>query len=172
MRQVLGELELLSHGAVQRYDKTGGDSDAAASLTAAPHEHWRAEYVAAADDFDRERAIFFAQQTLVDWRGYGRVDLPNLPSDAQILAAQVLEVGADWPAADVARRLRCTITYVRRVRAAAGVVDVGEIVVTVEHVDAARMRDLSARGMTVAQIAMLTHSTRGDVHKALKRRGA
>lgn len=173
MRQVLGELELLSHGPSQRLDPSGagGDGEGAATVPDPPHTVWRKTYEKCDHDLERQRVIVGAREALNGWRGYGRTVPANLPSDGAILDARILEhPGTHAP--DVAVHLRTTTTRVRKVRVAAGrTADLGLEPVPIDDSlgQEDRVRALDERGMTLGQIVALTGVAKSTVRRILGR---
>ena len=178
MRQLLGELEMLSHGSVQSWNASGSGendskllADGKSVAPKPPHEVWRDRYGLCEHDAQRRRVIEGARGELREWRGYGRQPAKNVLSDAEILDARILEAEG-WLIRDVAIRLRCTETRVRKVRLAKGVSAVDGVKRDPLLVDgglAVRVRELGLRGMTERQIRMLTGMATSSIRRVLGR---
>jgi hypothetical protein len=122
MRQLLLELELVSHGTITAYNSSGGSAASVKALppgeSSPPHLRYRTAYNEAADDRRRWEVISEAR---VELESITR-RLPTAPrglSDAEVLIERVLELES-WSANTVAMSLRCATRVVRRIRTDAG----------------------------------------------------
>jgi hypothetical protein len=71
-RQILAEIELLSHGAVQAWDKTAQPADKDTrpkGETNPPHEQFYIDYICARTDEQRLDVVDDARRFLREWRG-------------------------------------------------------------------------------------------------------
>lgn len=177
MRGVLAELEMLSHGSTQSWNPSrAGDSDSKlladdkTKVPDPPHVYWRQRFEEA-EEHKRERVLHGARDELRVWRGYGKQAKKDLPSDSQILDQRILEAEG-WSCAEVALRLRCTETRVRKTRLAADrmVADGVKVVPIADHVeDRERVAQLAERGLTERQIGLLTKLPKTTIRRILKR---
>jgi hypothetical protein len=178
MRTVLGALEMLSHGTTSQWNASGGGGVPDSKLLAddesktpdAPHVYWRQRFDEA-EKHKRERVVQAAIAELRTWRGYGKQARKDLPSDAQILDSRILEAEG-WSCAEVAVRLRCTETRVRKIRLANDrmVMDGAKVTPIADHVeDKERVTELASRGLTERQIGLLTKLPKTTIRRLLKR---
>lgn len=122
-RQVIAELELLSHGSCQAWNPAGGHGGEPAGLPPGdkhvPHLYWAQRLRDAGVD---ERAIAKvaagAKAELDAWRG--RVHHRPEGETAAEFDARIVREGDGWEADKVAFALRTTSTRVRKARQAAG----------------------------------------------------
>lgn len=119
LRQILAELELLSHGTTANLAPTGAASDGEGDGCPPgerwpPHLKWREQWEGATDD-DGRRAVL---------RG-ARAELHALTHRAEVkvrgeteaeLEERIVKDGAGWSVEEVATRMRCTPTFVRKAR--------------------------------------------------------
>ena len=113
---------------------------------------------------EAERALIIerAEQAHAAW-----VKRPEPPPEGETLdelEARVLS-HEGWEAKDVAMALRCTPTFVRRVRLRHDrSMDTGKVEGSLEHA-----RELLDRGYSLRQVAMLTGIPKSTLHEALDR---
>lgn len=131
MRDVLLQLALISQGRTASYNSSGGaevDYTPIAFTAAgdvvplsrdqAPHEYYARAYDRAETEEARERVYKAAAQLLDDLRRSSGD--PGRVETKQQLFARIVNDGAGWHAQDVANRMRCGVTLVRKAREEAG----------------------------------------------------
>lgn len=170
MRQVLAELELLSHGGTTAWDAAGGGkagSREPQGESRPPHLVWRDRFKHA-DLSDLPRLVGLARQDLAEWR----TRVAPIPDVSVSLVDLILEKEG-WSAADVARRFGVSAAYVCRIRmnhdrdAETGAVAVKAAkLAPLER--RRRVRDLKEQGLTVRQIATLLDVSHPTVVEDLK----
>ena len=178
MRDLLGKLEMLSHGSVQNWNSSGhGDGsdsipvndNGTAKGETPPHIYWRRKWDQASTDAGRQRAIDGARDELATWSGVNRERVAT-PDDSVVLAERILTEGAGWPVATVTVALRCSATLVRKTRMLAGRdVDTGdktEAIGPTATLDAIEhARELLRRRVPQRAIVMLTGLSKDAVHR-------
>jgi hypothetical protein len=174
-RQVLAELEILSHGSTQSWSPTRGGSDEGYGRPPGdlhpPHVHWRWEWEHAKDDKRRKEVLERAREELVSHR---RRDMKiAAPVDlSEDLEVRVIREGEGWTVQETALHCRCTPTFVRRARLKAGVnaqtgakpKDAPDLETSEE-----RCRRLDGEGMSERQIALATRLPKSTVRRLLGR---
>lgn len=167
-RQVLAELELISHGKSASYNSSGaGETTAVLPQGEArpPHEYWRREFEAASPS-DLPGLIRDARSELDAWK---RRQAPV--ADAWDERKAILEDGEGFSADVVARRFQRSVTYVMKLRRADDrEAEFGMPTRFVQHRDDGRDRvlNLAAQGCTLRQIAMQTGLHKTQVQRMLK----
>lgn len=174
VRQVLAELELLSHGTVTNYSSTGGgsgpDTKDPTGESHPPHLRWRSEWEHATDDAHREYVL---QAARADLRSYRKRDLTlaSAPVESEVeLEARIVREGKGWTVAETARHCLCTPTLVRRARLKAGVnAHTGVPPEGTELPDdpAQKVRELDENGMSERQIEMVTGIPKTRIRRLL-----
>lgn len=157
MRQVLAELELISHGTTSTWGASGGDADRDPRPRGGdlhpPHDTHRAHYAAALTDTDRDHAIREARAELHAIRvRQAREVREESPAEFDTRARRALADG--WTVEQVATAMRVTPTRIRRAQAGASELQV---------------QALAKDGMTVRGIAMRLGLSKSEVHRMLKR---
>lgn len=121
-RQILADLELISHGTITAYNSSGGHGNSARVIPPGeafpPHLEYRRRYAECETDEQRDQVIKDAQSELEAIRRRPLLAPAGL-SDAEVLEARVLEL-TGWVANEIARSLHCTVGQVRRIRTNAG----------------------------------------------------
>jgi hypothetical protein len=176
VRQLLAELELLSHGSTTAWNPAGGGSAADdAGIPHGernpPHVQLRARYLEARDDAGRDRAVEAMRTTLRGRRGPGADRVAATGETRAEEDARILQSGEGFDADEVARRFACTPTRVRRLRLTDGR-DAERGHHAAEHAgddDAQRARSMRARGMSERQIALALGRHRTTVTRWLKK---
>jgi hypothetical protein len=173
MRQVLAELELISHGSTQSWNSAGGGKDSEDSTTAPPGEMHppHLEYLhlwdQAVDDQARALIRKEAEALLESIRGHG-IDRSRVVGESlEQEDARILAEGKDFPVEEVARRFHCTPTRVRRVRLAAEQ-EAFEAARAAEADAAAEARRMEANGLTQRQIALTMDRPRRTIRRWLE----
>lgn len=170
-RQLLAELELISHGSTQSWNSSGrGESSAAfpPGESAPPHLHWRARFTVAHPE---------ALPALIE---AARTDLKALRTRSNQAPASisvdllVIEDGTGYSPEHVAHSYGLTPAHIRRIRERAGrSIETGQAPddrCTLDPIERAqRVRDLAAKGMTQKQIAMAVGCNQATVSRDLKR---
>jgi hypothetical protein len=164
MRQVLAELELTSTTAARAFVAAVTGTPPSSSIptgSPSPAEHWRDAYNRAGTDSERDSALRGARDELAHIRR--RRFQIGVVRDGDDLRARVLSDGESATPEVVAMALRCTPTFVRRVRLAAG-----------RDVDRGRAlrlelepRALRGAGMSIRAIALATGVARSTLHDQL-----
>lgn len=170
-RQVLAELELLSHGKTAALNSSGAGENTAVlpyGETRPPHEYWRARYAAAAET-DRAGILEHARRELDIWK---KRQAPA--EDTWDEKDAILKDGEGFSAADVARRFQRSVTYVMKLRDDAkdprrepqfGMpIDMSPV----KDNSRERVLNLAAQGCTLRQIEMQTGKPRETVRRWLK----
>jgi hypothetical protein len=159
-RQVLAELELISHGKCASYNSSGaGESTAVLPQgeSRPPHEYWRHQF-AAATERELPGLVREARKELEAWR------VRQAPvTDTWDESDAILKEGQGHAADVVARRFQRTTTYVRKLRLSEG--RESEFGLPIESeptraetkaIDRERVSNLASRGCTLRQIKMQT----------------
>jgi hypothetical protein len=176
VRQLLAELELLSHGSTTAWNPTGGGSAAEDAgiphgESNPPHLRLRAQYLEQADDAGRERVVEEMRTTLRGRRG-PTADRGAVTGETRAEEdARILQSGEGFDVLDVARRFDCTSSRVRRLRLADGRdAERGHRVdQQAGDDDAQRARRMKAQGMSERQIALALGRHRTTVTRWLKK---
>jgi hypothetical protein len=169
MRQVLAELELISHGATVRFDPSTSHGHAGSTIPSGEsnpvHLRFRARFETCRTDRDRELALEAAQAEL---RSLKTRTMPITGVDgAELLRRQILEDHAGNTATEVAIVLYCTTSKVRNIRITDGKdPETGLELVILDRSEAQR---LAAMGMTERQIAFKVGVTSSTVRRLLDR---
>jgi hypothetical protein len=172
IRQVLAELELISHGATVRFDPSTSHGHAGSRIPTGelspPHLLFRARFDGCRTDQDREKALEAAQ---VELRSLKCRTMPVVGVDgAELLRRQILEDFVGVQATDVAIALYCTTSKVRNIRTGEGFhPDTGLVLVDFSENDAERARRYAAEGMTERQIVRLVGVPRSSLRRMLDR---
>jgi plasmid maintenance system antidote protein VapI len=173
IRQVLAQLELVSHGTITAYNSSGGHAaESGRALPPGelkpPHEFYRQQFAETTGDHDRSKLLEQAQAELgaITKRPIAIEGL----TDAQILEEKILEKDG-WSDVDLAKHLRCTSGHVRRVRNSAGKDGVtGELL----ELSAVDRSDLAAamqtRGLNQEEIAKRMGISQPTVSRLLRTR--
>jgi hypothetical protein len=174
-RQVLAELEMLSHGRTQSYAAATavGESDGYGRPPGEefpPHLMWRDQWVKATDDHRRYEVIRLAGEELATLRKGRKVKVVE-ETELEMEGRVVLK-GKGWTVEETARECRCTATFVRRARLKAGVnAKTGEdppgSPAAVDQRE--RARQLASQGHTERQIGMLTGLPKTTIRRLLGR---
>lgn len=162
MRQVLAELELVSHGSTASWDTSGGHAAPGHRILAEtnqavpdpPHVHYRDVYSRCATDDLRTAVLDRAKAELQQIRVRQAANTITEETTAE-LDARIVELRRQkWTVKEIALHIRCTETRVRNAT------------VTVTTVE---IRELAQQdGMTIRSIAMRTGLSKSDVQRRLK----
>jgi hypothetical protein len=169
VRQVLAELELISHGATVRFDPSTSAGPASSRVptgeSSPPHLLFRARFEACRSVHETMGVLEQARDEL---RSLKCRTVPVVGVDGEeLLRRQILEDHVGSMAADVAVALYCTTSKVRNVRLAAGCdAELGRDLLGV-GVDGERVREFAALGFTERQIAMQLGSNTSTVRRLL-----
>jgi DNA invertase Pin-like site-specific DNA recombinase len=175
VRQLLAELELLSHGSTTAWNPTGGTGDDVVvpfGESDPPHLRLRARYLAQTADAGRARVVEEMRVTLRGHRGVSVDRSVVVGESREAEDARILQTGEDFSAEEVARRFNCTPTRVRRLRLADGRdVERGRRSAPAAPVaDAAgQALRMKANGMSERQIALVLGQHRTTVTRWLKK---
>lgn len=115
-RTILAQLELLSHGSTQSWNRSSPPSEMDRSPRGdsfPPHEEFRIEWEIADSDEARARVIRNARAHLEQQTRRTTPKVEPLPDDTD---DRIIDEGAGWSAGDVARALRISIKRVVAVR--------------------------------------------------------
>ena len=175
VRQLLAELELLSHGSTTAWNPTGGSTDDAVvpyGESNPPHLRLRSRYLEQTDDAGRAGVVDEMRTTLRGQRGVGVDRSAVVGETREDQDARILQSGEDFSPEEVARRFDCTPTRVRRLRLADGRdVERGR-----RHAPGAPGEDgateaqrMKANGMSERQIALALGRHRTTVTRWLKK---
>lgn len=157
-RQVLAELELVSHGSTQAWNSSGQHGESQAVLphgeSRPPHLHWRAQFEAATP----EQIPALVRQAREELDALTKSKPTTASTD---IDAVVIEDGEGWEPEPVGHRYGLTAAHVRRIRTRADrdpetgqvTTDAGTTSVTPAE-RRVRARELHAKGLTLRQIAM------------------
>jgi hypothetical protein len=174
LRQVLAELEMLSHGRVQSYAGTApGESEGYGRPPGSefpPHIIWRDEWMKASDARRRYEVLRLAAEELSALRKGRKVTVVE-ETQAE-MEERVISKGDGWTVEETARECRCTATFVRRSRLKAGV----NAITGQQPKDRKqtsdqreRARQLADEGFTERQIVMLTGLAKTTIRRLLGR---
>jgi hypothetical protein len=171
-RQILAQLELISHGTTQSWSPShGGEKEVAfpPGESKPPHVRWREEWKKATDDDGRTNAIKGARNELKSLSTRS-ITAVSVETEEQ-LSKRVVKDGEGWTVEEVAQRMRCTTTFVRKARVKDGR-DIAtgikpEEIIEGLAVKRERARELAKRGLTERQIAMHTGLSKTTVRRVL-----
>jgi hypothetical protein len=171
-RQILARLELISHGTTQSWSPShGGEKEVAfpPGESKPPHVRWRERWEKATDEDGRMAAWSGARNELESLTTRHITEVP-VESEEQ-LAKRIVTDGEGWTVEEVAQRMRCTTTFVRRARLKDGR-DIGTGMKPEEMIEdlvvkRERARELAERGLTERQIAMHTGLSKTTVRRVL-----
>lgn len=178
MKAILLRLELVSHGATQAWNPSGGHSgepdDRTVSLVLQhenpPHVRWRIIYDRQYTDAGREAVIKDAGRELESWT---RRTAPQI--DSKSLVDLILEDGEGWEPKVVAQRYGVDVAFVRRKRmhAGRGTEDGKKLLPDTEPEDRqGKARELRRNGLSTRQIALILGVSQSAVMKWIKVRAA
>lgn len=168
MRGVLLRLEMLSHGSVSVWNKSGGDSGEPDDRTVAqvlkhenpPHIRFRIMFDRQETDFGRLAVLKEAREELETW---SRRTAPRAETSASF-EELVLEDGHGWDAETVAQRFNCSPALIRRVRQRHGrEVERGRDPEKGEGDLPERAREMRGRGLTTRQVALSLGTAQSNV---------
>lgn len=158
MRQVLAELELVSHGTTAKWNTAGGGENDALLPPGEPdppHLFYRDRYQVAEGDDQRTRVLDAAIEALEGHRKSRRIEVQEeTASEFNRRARRLIADG--WTVEEVALHTRSTPTRVRRALAAKDDESDGVI------------HRLHAEGRSVRYIAMRTGIAKSTVHRILR----
>lgn len=173
IRQVLAELELISHGSTQSWNASGGHTgepdDQVAMLAGhpdtPPHLYWRHRFAASTASQHAE-LLEHARAELDAYKRSNRIDPAY--TDRELLEQRILNEGAGWTPDEVARVMRCPASHVRKVRVRDGRnADDGKRIalsdVPADQRDQAR--DLLTNGMTERQVQLITGLSKSTIRR-------
>lgn len=172
MREVLAQLELVSHGTITNYNPSGGGGESEQALPAggsgAEHLKWRRLFERATSDKERRTLIDQAWQELEQLRG--RVERP-VPTGETLEQrnSRIVKDGEGYTVREVAIAFRCGEREVRKARTAAG--REPERGLEPESPDRARIVELAAQGRTVASLVIQFGLSRSTIERYLGKRG-
>jgi hypothetical protein len=168
-RQVLAELELISHGKCASYNSSGaGESTAVLPQgeSRPPHEYWRGRFNAASTDYELADLVRQARDELEAWR------VRQEPAeDCWNERDAILKDGEGFEASVVARRFARSVTYVMRLRAKddrEAEFGLPTRFAAVKDNSSDRVQNLASQGCTLRQIAMQTGLHKTQVQRMLK----
>lgn len=160
-RQVLAELELISHGKTAALNSSGAGENPNVlpfGESRPPHEYWRGRFNDASTDYELADLVRQARDELAAWR------VRQAPvTDTWDESDAILKEGQGHAADVVARRFQRTTTYVRKLRLSEG--RESEFGLPIENeptraetkaIDRERVTNLASRGCTLRQIKMQT----------------
>lgn len=168
VRQILADLETLSHGTTQAWNPAGHNTSEAVMPPGElmpPHVTFRIEYLQATTDLARATIVQLATEELKRFRGHG-IDRSHV--SLETTAAQekrILKEGAGEPPDRVALVFHCTPTRVRRLRLANGLsADTGRSTDPRPDSPQAEARRLRDNGLSVRAIAMALATPKSTIH--------
>lgn len=161
MRTVLLRLEMLSHGATQAWNPSGGHSgepdDRVVTMVLRhdepPHLKWKRIYRVTLGADAKEQVVKDAAKELEEW-----CKRPAAPAGSKSFVEIMIEDGDGYEPQIVAQRYGVDIAYVRRQRARAGRdTETGRKLAPVDESSdrPAKARELRRRGMSTRQIAFI-----------------
>lgn len=179
MGAILVRLELLSHGATQAWNPSGGQSGEPDDKTVAqvvssenpPHIRWRIIYDRQVTDAGREAVITDAKAELESW---SKRTAPQIAGKS--LVELILEDGEGWEPKIVAQRYGVDEGFVRRKRLNAGrgtedgrkvLSEVAEVVDRTEQA-----RELRKQGLSTRQIAVVLGCHQTQVMRWIRKSAA
>lgn len=163
MRQTLTELTLTSTASARAFVSAVSSSppeSRAPTGGASPADHWRSLFNTAGSEHERRAALRGARSELSHIRR--RRFAVGVVRDGDDLRARVLAEGEGAHADVVARALRCTPTFVRRVRVSAGRDEHGHVLAI--ELDPRALRDA---GLSLRAISAATGIARSTLHDRL-----
>jgi DNA-directed RNA polymerase specialized sigma24 family protein len=177
MRQVLAELELLSHGSTQSFAAApGAGSDKSYGRPPGdehpPHLHWRNQWKRASDEDRRSEVLRHAKADLAAHRKGDMSRVQVMVESRDELEKRVVREGKGWSVQETALHCRVTPTFVRKARlraAADAAVDAQDELATVPVDKRERCLHLAAGGHTERGIAMLTKLPKSTVRRLIGR---
>lgn len=122
IRQVLIDLELISHGSISAYNSSGGghgenEHAIPPGENRPPHLYWRECFSDTNDETHRRTLLKAAQAELSTLRRRPKPTTEaQIMSDKEIMEERILREGSGWTASEVARTFRCSIGFVRKTR--------------------------------------------------------
>lgn len=174
IRQVLAELELISHGTTANWAPTGHASEGAAmppGESQPPHLYWRGQWLRAVDEEDERRVLAGARRELASLRKRSEVKV-KMETEEE-LEARIVREGRGEPVTTVAMAMRCTSTFVRKARLKAGMsvttgkAPKGIAIGTVDQREHAE--HMAENGATERQIEFVTKLPKTTVRRILGR---
>lgn len=170
-RQVLAELELLSHGSVQAWNKTAPGVDRNPrphGETLPPHEEFAIDWWCAGSADARVDVLEAARRYLKEWKGHKRSAPTKVRTQAEI--DREMRSFTGWTPREIAKRTGNVVTegMVMKWRRAHAVDPSTGYQVKVESKREQVVR-LNSDGMKAAEIATITGTTRQAVSQMLKR---
>lgn len=171
-RQILAQLELISHGTTQSWSPGhGGEKDVVfpPGEKTPPHVYWRTRWLEATDEDARTAAWSGARKELESLSTRSITEI-SVETEEQ-LAKRVVKDGEGWTVEEVAQRMRCTTTFVRRARLKDG--RNTETGVKPEEMIAdfadrrEQARELAERNLTERQIVAITGLPKSTVRRVL-----
>lgn len=154
VRQILAELEMLSHGSTQAWNKTAPASERdlrPAGEAHPPHLEYRRQYEQATSDLERDRVRQAAKRTLREWKGEQRAHAQQEPE--HLRRQEIIRRGEGWDASEVARVYKTSVREIINIREAAGRDPSTGKIPPAEEDATDQARRLFESGMTVRQIA-------------------
>lgn len=177
IRQVLAELELLSHGSTQSFAAApGAGSDKSYGRPPGdehpPHLHWREQWERASDEDRRSEVLRLARSDLAAHRKGDMSRVAVTVESREELEKRVVREGKGWTAKETALHCRVTPTFVRKARLKAATdaaVEAREEPAPVAADKRERCLHLAVTGHTERGIAMLTGLPKSTVRRLLGR---
>lgn len=167
-RQTLAELELLSHGSTQAWNKSAAPAERdtrPSGESRPPHIEYRYRWLRATNDLAREMVESEAKQELKRWKTKAP---PPKPEPEHLRNQDIIRRGEGWQAGEVAVAFRLTVRQVMEIRESHGKdPSTGRPAVKDED-PAEQARRLHAQGLSVRQIADYQDATKSTVHRRLK----
>lgn len=168
IRQVLAELELISHGSITAYNSSGGGHAESDRLVPPgesfpPHLFYRGLFV---DAWESQRDLLLAQArtALAALKVRGATAAKPL-TDREVLERRIIEEGKGWTAQEVSVSLRCSPLMVRRVRIREELDGYGREALVLTEDLRERACELLAKGMTERQIELLTGLKKSSIRR-------
>lgn len=172
-RQILAELELLSHGKTQTWNKTahGTDRDPKPQgESRPPHLEYRDRYERARDDLGRDHVRSEARKTLNEWKGTTATKTKQAKQEpAHLRRQEILKKGEGWDASDVARVYRTSVREIIDIRKDAARDPSTGRVPPAEEDATDQARRLKDNGLNVRQIAAYQGVEPSTVSRRLKK---
>lgn len=170
-RQILAQLELLSHGSTQSWNKTAqaADRDQRPGGEAfPPHEQFRIDWYCATSDEARVDVLEAARRYLKEWKGQ-KVKKPTATRSQADIDAEMRSY-AGWTPREIARRTGNVITEGMVMTWRKGHTVDPSTGYEVKPIDKrSKVVQLHHGGMAQAEIAKVTGVTRQAVSQMLKR---
>lgn len=171
-RQILAELELLSHGKTQTWNKTahGTDRDPKPQgESRPPHIEYRDRYERAKGDLERDHIRSEARKTLNEWKGTTATRARQAKQEPEHLRRQeILKKGEGWDASDVARVYRTSVREIIDIRDAANRDPSTGKPIPAEEDATEQAQRLKDGGLTVRQISAYQQVPKSTVQRRLK----